>query len=285
MRKNNDDTGLGRGFLFNAVSYSRLSLSALSQRINEWTSLLTSTSNEAISGLLPDDSTQGQGMSRRTFVRGAALMASATALGACSATTSGPRMVNTTMRSIDSAVIPYTGDEPRNTILISHDHSELYHVLGNGRVRAYTITVPPPHERANFPRHAHADGTGYMQSDITEKRPNPIWTPTASIRRRYFQRTGEEMPRTYQGGEEGNALGVYALTLRRPFLIHGTNNLSGLGTDISAGCYRMRNEDVVELANAVNLGTIVKIYDRNIPGIRHQQRTITHSARPRRLRF
>ena len=41
--------------------------------------------------------------------------------------------------------------------------------------------------------------------------------------------------------------------------IHGTNNPSSIGKDISNGCIRMYNEDVIELFNLVPIGTIVKI--------------------------
>lgn len=39
--------------------------------------------------------------------------------------------------------------------------------------------------------------------------------------------------------------------------IHGTNNPGAIGTDVSAGCIRLRNEDILELSNDVHLGTPV----------------------------
>lgn len=39
--------------------------------------------------------------------------------------------------------------------------------------------------------------------------------------------------------------------------IHGTNDPSTIGTDVSAGCIRLRNEDILELSNDVHLGTPV----------------------------
>ncbi len=41
--------------------------------------------------------------------------------------------------------------------------------------------------------------------------------------------------------------------------LHGTNDPSGLGKDVSAGCIRMRNEAIVELAKVLPLGTPVEI--------------------------
>lgn len=43
--------------------------------------------------------------------------------------------------------------------------------------------------------------------------------------------------------------------------IHGTNDPSTIGTDVSHGCIRLRNEDVLELSNDVPLGTPVFVED------------------------
>ncbi|MHB0981064.1 MAG: L,D-transpeptidase [Thermoleophilia bacterium] len=39
--------------------------------------------------------------------------------------------------------------------------------------------------------------------------------------------------------------------------IHGTNDPSAIGTDVSHGCIRLRNEDILDLSNDVHLGTPV----------------------------
>lgn len=41
--------------------------------------------------------------------------------------------------------------------------------------------------------------------------------------------------------------------------IHGTNNPNSIGKDMSKGCIRMQNEDVVMLYDIVPIGTIVEI--------------------------
>ena len=41
--------------------------------------------------------------------------------------------------------------------------------------------------------------------------------------------------------------------------IHGTNNPSSIGKDVSNGCIRMHNKDVLELFPLVPVGTVVKI--------------------------
>lgn len=41
--------------------------------------------------------------------------------------------------------------------------------------------------------------------------------------------------------------------------IHGTNNPDSIGKDISNGCIRLQNEDVIELYNLISIGTTVEI--------------------------
>jgi lipoprotein-anchoring transpeptidase ErfK/SrfK len=41
--------------------------------------------------------------------------------------------------------------------------------------------------------------------------------------------------------------------------IHGTNNPDSIGTDISSGCVRLNNEDVIEIYDLVPIGTSVEI--------------------------
>lgn len=60
--------------------------------------------------------------------------------------------------------------------------------------------------------------------------------------------------------DPGGVFGVRWLGLsKKGYGIHGTNNPSSIGKAISNGCIRMYNKDVLELANTVPIGTIVKI--------------------------
>jgi lipoprotein-anchoring transpeptidase ErfK/SrfK len=61
----------------------------------------------------------------------------------------------------------------------------------------------------------------------------------------------------------GGPFGVRWLGLNAPngnYGIHGTNNPSSIGKNVSDGCIRMYNKDVLELSNLVPIGTTVKIY-------------------------
>ena len=60
----------------------------------------------------------------------------------------------------------------------------------------------------------------------------------------------------------GGPFGARWMGLNAPggsYGIHGTNNQSSIGKNISNGCIRMYNKDVIELSNLVPVGTIVQI--------------------------
>lgn len=86
---------------------------------------------------------------------------------------------------------------------------------------------------------------------------NPAWHPTADQRKR------KKLPAMVKGGP-GNPLGVYALYLFQGgrdtlYRIHGTNAPSSIGRSVSDGCIRMRNDDVLELADYVEIGARVTV--------------------------
>ncbi|MNO90236.1 putative L,D-transpeptidase YkuD [compost metagenome] len=58
----------------------------------------------------------------------------------------------------------------------------------------------------------------------------------------------------------GGPFGAFWMGLSRPhYGIHGTNDPSSIGHEVSHGCIRMFNEDVVQLAGIVPIGTNVII--------------------------
>ncbi|CDZ78253.1 Putative L,D-transpeptidase YkuD [Legionella massiliensis] len=61
------------------------------------------------------------------------------------------------------------------------------------------------------------------------------------------------------GLEEGRNKGGKVDSLQRYIYIHGTPDTTELGKPGSRGCIRMRNSDVIELANWVEIGTSVCI--------------------------
>ncbi|MCD9023207.1 L,D-transpeptidase [Cohnella silvisoli] len=58
----------------------------------------------------------------------------------------------------------------------------------------------------------------------------------------------------------GGPFGAFWMGLSRPhYGIHGTNDPSSIGREVSHGCIRMYNEDVLQLAAIVPIGTRVTI--------------------------
>ena len=61
-------------------------------------------------------------------------------------------------------------------------------------------------------------------------------------------------------GGEANPLGARALYLGSSmYRIHGTNEPDSIGTNVSSGCIRMMNQDVMDLYERVPVGTRVKV--------------------------
>jgi lipoprotein-anchoring transpeptidase ErfK/SrfK len=61
-------------------------------------------------------------------------------------------------------------------------------------------------------------------------------------------------------GGPANPLGARAIYLGSSlYRIHGSNEPETIGQAVSSGCFRMRNEDVIDLYNRVKVGTKVVV--------------------------
>ncbi len=118
----------------------------------------------------------------------------------------------------------------------------LFLVLGNGRALRYGIGVGRPgFEWAGV-------------KTVSRKAEWPGWTPPPEMRKRR-----PELPLHMVGGED-NPLGARALYLGSTlYRIHGTNEPHTIGHNVSSGCIRMMNEDVIDLYERVRLGTKVVV--------------------------
>jgi lipoprotein-anchoring transpeptidase ErfK/SrfK len=89
---------------------------------------------------------------------------------------------------------------------------------------------------------------------ITQKREWPDWTPPPEMLKRR-----PDLPRHMAGGID-NPLGARAMYLGSTlYRIHGSNEPWTIGTAVSSGCIRMRNEDVIDLYSKVKVGTKVVV--------------------------
>jgi lipoprotein-anchoring transpeptidase ErfK/SrfK len=139
-------------------------------------------------------------------------------------------------------VVAYNGSEAAGTVIIDTPNTFLYLVMGNGRALRYGIGVG----RDGF------RWSGVQQ--ITKKAEWPDWTPPAEMIARQ-----PYLPRFMAGGPT-NPLGARAMYLGNTiYRIHGTNAPSTIGQRVSSGCIRLTNEDVIDLASRVNVGTKVVV--------------------------
>jgi len=96
---------------------------------------------------------------------------------------------------------------------------------------------------------------------VVRKQKDPLWRPTASIRKEHAEE-GDPLPAVVAAGAD-NPLGQSAMYLGWPsYLIHGTNRPYGVGLRSSHGCIRLYNEDVDRLYEKIPVGTTVRVVNQ-----------------------
>jgi lipoprotein-anchoring transpeptidase ErfK/SrfK len=139
-------------------------------------------------------------------------------------------------------VVDYQGKEGAGTIVIDTPNKFLYLVQGDGKALRYGVGVGRP----GF--------TWAGVKTISAKKEWPAWTPPPEMLARR-----PDLPRHMEGGPE-NPLGARAMYLGTSlYRIHGSNEPWTIGTNVSSGCIRMRNEDVIDLYGRVGVGTKVVV--------------------------
>ena len=142
----------------------------------------------------------------------------------------------------EKQLVDYHGKERAGTVVVDTPNKFLYLVQGDGKALRYGIGVGRP---------------GFTWSgvkSITAKKEWPSWTPPAEMLARR-----PDLPRHMEGGP-ANPLGARAMYLGSTlYRIHGSNEPWTIGTNVSSGCIRMRNEDVIDLYGRVNVGARVVV--------------------------
>lgn len=154
-------------------------------------------------------------------------------------------------RGFSSGVSPGSGPIPRTvvnlqsnyapgTIIVDTRERRLYLVQEGGRAIRYGIGVG---------RDGFRWGGVHR---VTAKKEWPSWTPPAQMLRRR-----PDLPRHMEGGPE-NPLGARAMYLGSTlYRIHGSNEPETIGQAVSSGCFRMVNDDVIDLYDRVRVGATV----------------------------
>lgn len=137
---------------------------------------------------------------------------------------------------------------PREGIVINLAEYRMYYFpKGQNVVRTYPLGIG----REGW-------GSPIAVTKVVAKTPNPTWTPPASIKAEHAA-DGDPLPNVVPAGPD-NPLGPFKFTLGLPgYLIHGSNKQFGIGMRTSHGCFRMYNNNVLELATMVPVGTSVRI--------------------------
>jgi lipoprotein-anchoring transpeptidase ErfK/SrfK len=193
------------------------------------------------------------GLNRRALITGVSALA-ASGLAGCA---SAPAPTRST--EIDPAFrrkeVEYATREPRGTIVVDPSEHFLYFVQDGGRAIRYGVGVG-------------SEGYGWSGiAKVHDKQEWPDWYPTPEI----LQRRPEILPHltelqsgTGMPGGPDNPLGARALYLWQGkkdtlYRIHGTNEPWTIGKNVSSGCIRMVNDDVIDLYERTPVGTKVMV--------------------------
>jgi lipoprotein-anchoring transpeptidase ErfK/SrfK len=141
---------------------------------------------------------------------------------------------------IPRTVVDFQSNYAPGTIFIDTTERRLYLVTGRSQAIRYGIGVG-------------RDGYGWAGAlRVSAKREWPNWFPPSEMLARR-----PDLPRFMPGGLD-NPLGARALYLGSTlYRIHGSNEPETIGQAVSSGCFRMTNDDVIDLYNRVSVGATV----------------------------
>ncbi|MHC5306354.1 L,D-transpeptidase [Bartonella sp. LJL80] len=195
----------------------------------------------------------------------AAGLLAASALTGCT-TTGGPSGMTSTYPSVNDGgyVIPavpqdkikpeyrrqivnYPTSEKPGTIIIETQTKHLYFVMEDGKAMRYGIGVG-------------RDGFRWSgNASVGRKAEWPVWTPPPAMMGR------QPELRKFAGGMKPgltNPLGARALYLYKNgrdsmYRLHGTPEWWTIGSNVSSGCVRLINQDIIDLYNRAAVGAKV----------------------------
>lgn len=130
----------------------------------------------------------------------------------------------------------------RHGLVVNLSEKRLYYFVDHNTVVTYPIAVG----RSGWQSPTFS---GY----VTRKKVGPTWNVPKSIAEYHYNKYGEHLPKSVGPGPD-NPLGNYAIyTSKARILIHGTNNESLIGKEVSSGCIRMFNRNIAELHSLVRI--------------------------------
>lgn len=189
---------------------------------------------------------------RRVVIAGILAGGAVLGLGSC---TAAPEPTLQADPAFARKVVTYPSPEPPGTIVVDPGSHFLYLVQQNGQAIRYGVGVG-------------AEGFGWSGvATIHTKQEWPDWYPPAEMLARKPE-LREHMVQLQSGigmpGGPDNPLGARAMYLWQGnqdtlYRLHGTNDPSTIGHNISSGCIRLTNEDIVDLYDRTPIGTKVVV--------------------------
>ena len=152
-------------------------------------------------------------------------------------------------RQYHRQVVRYRTDEKPGTVIVDTKDKFLYLVMADGKAMRYGIGVG----REGF----EWSGT----TRVAMKREWPTWTPPSEMIKRQPELAKW---RNGQPGGLSNPLGARALYLFNKrgdtgYRLHGTPEWNSIGRNVSSGCVRLMNQDIIDLYNRVDIGAKVVV--------------------------
>jgi lipoprotein-anchoring transpeptidase ErfK/SrfK len=146
-----------------------------------------------------------------------------------------------------------SGPIPRQTVYFPTNYRPGTIVINTAERRLYL--VEPGGQALRYGIGVGRDGFRWSGVHrVSAKREWPGWTPPAQMRQRRPDLPG------YMPGGIDNPLGARAIYLGSTlYRIHGSNEPETIGQAVSSGCFRMTNEDVVDLYSRVSVGATVVV--------------------------
>jgi len=142
--------------------------------------------------------------------------------------------------SIKRSTVSAPGNYAPGTIIVNTTERRLYLIQDGGTALKYGIGVG----RVGF--------TWAGTTAVVAKKEWPDWTPPSQMLARR-----PDLPRHMKGGPE-NPLGARAMYLGSSlYRIHGSNEPETIGQAVSSGCFRLLNDDVIDLYDRVRVGAKV----------------------------
>ena len=196
--------------------------------------------------------THPNNLTRRTFLTGASVLSTTIGLSACATAPIRSTGLDPAFRR---TVVPFQRREQPGTVVVDPQKHYLYLVQNGAQAIRYGVGVG-------------AEGFAWSGvATVHSKQEWPDWYPPKEMlqRKPEIRRAMTEL-RSGLGmrGGPDNPLGARALYLWQDnkdtlYRIHGTNEPWTIGTNVSSGCIRLTNDDVIDLYDRTALGSKVVV--------------------------